>query len=41
MDVFYENSYQLKAVKYFRRKSSIADIRPGSKYASVSSRWKV
>ena len=34
---FCENREQLKAVKYFRKKCSIVDIRPGSKYASVSS----
>ena len=31
-----ENSEQLKAVKCFRKKKSTLDVRPGSKYASVS-----
>ena len=31
-----ENCELLKTVKYFRKKNSIIDVRPGSKYASVS-----
>ena len=32
-EVFCENSERLKAVGYFRKKSSIVDARLGSKYA--------
>ena len=35
---FFENGYQPRAVKYFLKKSSLVDVRPGSKNASVSSR---
>ena len=35
MELSCENSEQRKTVKYFRKKSSIVDVRPGSKYAYV------
>ena len=43
MEYFCENSQvvKLKAVKYFHKESSIVDVWPGSKYASVSSHLKV
>ena len=34
MELSWENSQQLKAVSYFRKKSSIVDVRLGSKYTS-------
>ena len=35
MELFCENSYRLKAVKYFRKKSSIIDVRFSSEYGSA------
>ena len=35
MELFCESSEQRKTVKYFRKKGSIVDARPGSKYAYV------
>ena len=37
VELSFENSQQLRSVKYFCQKSSLTDVRQGSKNASVSS----